>query len=799
MRDSDPRQVLSRLPDDEFFDREAELEQLRGLATARRAPAASREAENSPGELQRLRATPRVRRAANALVLGAPRVGKTELLRKNFDRLFNDSSEVAPVYYAFRAYSMEADRFARDYLSQFLAQFIAFRRNEPKLIAEADEPLALLPRFALPEDYFWVRALVDAFARAAQSDDTALMVRSALSAPMVAASRTKVAPFVMLDNFHVLTDAGGRAEQGFTSSVERASLAGLRSEVLRALSTHDHLSRTLGGASPAGPVYALCGLRRALIELIPPDEEFFSRLEMIRIEPMAEEPLEQMIRSTASMFRIEISDSTTELMLQQLNRDLFYIRALLEATASRGSNLRTFMEFERVYTEDVLNGRICHYIGALLRDIAPESRARRAVLEALGLVIEANTAVPIEAVTERMSEYASDPDELLRRLHAREFLEISYGFVNPSSDPVLADYVRAKYRSEIAGARRPVAGEELLSEKLKHSYRLMMSRYNRSIESQLVETLSSFDFQNVPASLLDHPAFDNRYRGMSRVQVRRSLEDEQEKIRLPQIVMVTNLGTGEQPGISWRLFAGSGFEGGIYSEANEVLWLIALINSKEPLDLETLSRLDQRLETGARAARNNQHARIIRWYISKEGFSAATVERLSAIRAYCSTYSQLDLLYDHILKLAESFAFRQPLSEFELVIPIEADAELIAARTVEQIARAADFDQEAINQIKTALIEACLNAAEHSDSPDRKIYQRFAIQDDRITITVSNKGKTFGSANGDGFAAAGAPSPVALRGRGLHIIRRLMDEVRFERADDGTSLVMTKFFKRPQE
>ncbi|HKY05226.1 MAG TPA: hypothetical protein VJQ56_10070, partial [Blastocatellia bacterium] len=74
---------------------------------------------------------------------------------------------------------------------------------------------------------------------------------------------------------------------------------------------------------------------------------------------------------------------------------------MLNALAWRGRGLRTFMEFERLYTEEVLDGRISHYLGALLRDVAPESRSRRAVLEALGLVIEASAAVPIEAVMER--------------------------------------------------------------------------------------------------------------------------------------------------------------------------------------------------------------------------------------------------------------------------------------------------------------------------------------------------------------------------------------------------------------
>jgi serine/threonine-protein kinase RsbW len=439
-----------------------------------------------------------------------------------------------------------------------------------------------------------------------------------------------------------------------------------------------------------------------------------------------------------------------------------------------------------------MSGRICHYLNAVLRDVAEESRGRRAALEALELAVEADDAVPIEAVIERMSEFSADARTVLNRLHARELLEISYGFVTPSSDSVLADYVRSVYRHEIAGARRPVAGETLLGEKLKHSYRLMMSRYNRAIEAQLVGALSRFDFQSIPASLLDQSAFDARYRGASRLHTRRALEEEQERTRLPQIVYVNNVGAGEQAGMTWRLFTACGFDGGIYSDANEVMWLIALINSKEPVDVETLDRLDHRLESAARAAESRLPA--LRWYISKEGFTAGASEKLASCAAHRSTFLQLDLLHDHLMKLAAEETERKPASEFELVIPVEDEAELIAARTVEQIARSADFDQEAINQIKTSLIEACINAAEHADSPDRRIYQRFLVEEDRLTITVSNKGDVTGWMDrGD---EASAPAGRGMRGRGIQIIRALMDEVRFERSDDGTVLVMTKYAKR---
>ncbi|GEM_PF-219207 len=754
MSDIDPRQVLSRLPDDEFFDRIVELMRLYQLATAQvHRPAQSEE--------------PALRRASNALVSGPPRVGKTELLRKVFDRLFNEGSEVVPIYYSFREPCRRAERFARDYLSQTLAQFIAFRRDDPRLISLMDEPLDVIARQAAPEDYLWVRGLIDSFTRALESNDAALMTRCALSSPSVASARAQILPFVMIDNFHLLGENNDCARQVHT-------------EFIRALAARDSTGQSA--------TYLLCGLRRPTIELIPADEELFDRLEMIRIAPMAQEHIEQMIEKTAARLRIETSDSTIELMIQQLNHDLFYIRALLDSAASQRTRLKTFMEFERVYTAEVTEGRICHYLGAVLRDVAPDSRSRRAALEALELAVEARDAVPIEAVIERMSEFSVDAEPVLQRLHARELLEISYGFVNASPDPVLADYVRSVYRHEIAGARRPVAGESLLGEKLKHSYRLMMSRYNRAIEAQMVEVLSRFDFQSAPASLFDQTIFDARYRGSSRVQTRRALDEEQERVRLPQIVFVNNTASSEQSG--WRLFTATGFDGGIYSDANEVMWLIALINSKEPVDVESLARIDQRLESSAR-----EHTQLpaVRWYISKEGFTEGASERLRVMRAHRSNYAQLDLLHDYLVKLAEEEVERRPASEFELVIPIEDEAELIAARTVEQIARGADFDQEAINQIKTSLIEACINAAEHSDSPDRRIYQRFTLEDDRLTISVSNKGNVAGWMNGNAPAASAVRGG---RGRGLQIIRALMDEVGFERTDDGTVLIMTKFLKR---
>ena len=110
-----------------------------------------------------------------------------------------------------------------------------------------------------------------------------------------------------------------------------------------------------------------------------------------------------------------------------------------------------------------------------------------------------------------------------------------------------------------------------------------------------------------------------------------------------------------------------------------------------------------------------------------------------------------------------------------------------AAHTLDEIAKKHGIKSHAVNQIKTALVEACINASEHSHSPDGRIHQKFVVGEDHITITVSNRGVR--------LADAKPPAEDSLRrGWGLELIKKLMDEVHVMQTDDGTRLSMTKRF-----
>jgi serine/threonine-protein kinase RsbW len=175
------------------------------------------------------------------------------------------------------------------------------------------------------------------------------------------------------------------------------------------------------------------------------------------------------------------------------------------------------------------------------------------------------------------------------------------------------------------------------------------------------------------------------------------------------------------------------------------------------------------------------------WLVAPEGFAPEAIEILRQRNAFGSSKKQIELLID-FLGAKESVGEKVKPNEYEIIVPMSEDAEMIAAQAVEEIARRHNFGSRAINQIKTALVEAYINASEHSLSPDRKIYQKFVVEDDKIIITISNRGLRL-----DDKTAKEITPEEGRRGWGLKLMKSLMDEVKFEQTDDGTRILMTKF------
>lgn len=110
----------------------------------------------------------------------------------------------------------------------------------------------------------------------------------------------------------------------------------------------------------------------------------------------------------------------------------------------------------------------------------------------------------------------------------------------------------------------------------------------------------------------------------------------------------------------------------------------------------------------------------------------------------------------------------------------------------DQLARDAGLDEDQRFHIAMAVREATINAVLHGNErdPSRPIEVSLENTGKNLVITVAD--------HGHGFDPDKIPDPLAeenlLRtsGRGIFLIRSLMDEVHFRRLDPGTELTMVK-------
>ncbi|MGH9947917.1 MAG: ATP-binding protein, partial [Pyrinomonadaceae bacterium] len=218
-------------------------------------------------------------------------------------------------------------------------------------------------------------------------------------------------------------------------------------------------------------------------------------------------------------------------------------------------------------------------------------------------------------------------------------------------------------------------------------------------------------------------------------------------------------------------------------QIEDVVWLAAEFDSKLEVPKELAEFWCDRLEAAALMCDLSNY-RI--WLVAPEGFSSEALEVIAKRNGVGSSRRQAEMLKGFLdAEIADPTEIDG--DEYEITIPMGGESELVAAHTLEDIARKHGFGSSDINQIKTAVVEACINASEHSHSPDGQIRISFNVASDRISVTVANRGVRLA----DQMPNDKAESETR-RGWGLKLIERLMDEVRLDQTDDGTSITMSK-------
>ena len=523
-------------------------------------------------------------------------------------------------------------------------------------------------------------------------------------------------------------------------------------------------------------------------------------LRKLHLDSLKESDARALVESLAQRHGVALSEETRDLAVQQLEASPYLITSIVEAAAAAGSSLSSFRDFQSLYVDELLGGRVGRRLNGVLAELAPSPPLRRNLLRVLHESASvAGGKSPVEVWMKRLGADVVEFERMMRLAHVHELASFHATFIETTPGPVWRDFLNVSYRLQVAVEPRALVVADTLVEMLKRAPRTMARHYRRESALNLRGLMSRFNFEEVPASLLHYDRFARMYRGVVREEVQSGLETETDSVRLPQIVHAASCASFHPPMLQFcdeeRCSVAHGLEASAYAEAEEVVWMAAEVESKLEAGRALTELWLDRLEQVAQAC---GFGRVRLWLVSREGFSAEAAELLNERDAFGSCREQLELLAARLNRAGASG--EASADEFAMELPMGEDTELIAAHTVEQIARRMEFQPEAINQIKTALVEACINAAEHSLSPERKIYNRFRVEDDRLVITVSSRGlpaPANSPENGSSPDRNGSDAGVkGRRGWGLKLIRTLMDDVEFERVDDGTRLRMTKYLRK---
>lgn len=682
------------------------------------------------------------------VLLEEPSSGASELLRRTYDELFFTQTEVIPFYFEIKPSDGNVRYLSQRFVREFLRQTVAFRRQTPYMIAAAPD-LDEIAELAMPSDGHWIDRLVEAFRGGNSVGNDRSFARDAFSAPLRAVGHGERC-FVIIDGLQNVADIenGERLLDDISDIFRRA-------------------------ATP----FVLCGHRRALFANTP-----FKAMRLDRLDPKETAKIVEVLAKNAG---VKLNDQTRDLIAVQTTSDLLSIRDILMTAAENGISLDGFEKVEQVYTDEIFGGRIARRLDAIYRRVVPKAGRRRAVIDILAETMRSTErSTPLSHWKKKLGLENSELRSILERLSSFEIVDVSSSSVDfDRSNIVFADHTIAGSNLALNEKPRGMLVGEALTSNIRRAPKLMARHYRKHSAIGLRELLEAFDGRSLSIAALDHGRFKALLQSADDEKALAVLTSDPDKIALPRIVFAAPASafyrklrelTDDE-----RAAVALGFDG----DGKEIAIIAAEIESKLEAEREKTEFWCDRLEM---VAHNSGFKNFRLWLVAPEGFDEDAMQALSERNAYGSSRRQVTLL-SRLLDAKVANSARPGSEEYEIVVPMGDDTEIISARAVEDIAKRHNFSAKAINQIKTALVEACINATEHSMSPDRRIHQKFVVDDEKLEITIANRGIRLTDHIPD------TPAEEKRRGWGLKLMRSLMDDVRVERTDDGTRLTLIKF------
>ncbi len=765
-------QFFPMLPESEFFDRDREVEYIvrMGLNTAHA-------------------------RTRSAILFGSRGIGKSEVLKRSYHRLFWEQDDIVPIYYNVSAECLFVSDFVRNYLAEFLRQYLAFKHKED--YGAFHHTLSLRRLVDLAKDFGenWLATLIPQCEESLAERDYLNALKSAILAPYYVAHHNDCRLYVIIDEFQRVKD--------LRTDIGPFHVLGLYQQVVQSRRC-PHL---------------FSGSSRKLIEGIVGGSTSLADLERLELQEFGHHDALQMFEQLCERFQVPYRKEFLVDFVEQIGGNPLYIRNIVHQAQKQQVALTSIRSCQTIYAEEVIAGHTHFYWTALLKNQIRDPLRRK---HALGLFHTVTVApqmkFSLDYLAHRLSRSTEEVREILGDLEQLGIVDFDFGQVAVAEDAIMRDCFLVLYETEVKGMQRDRVASDVIKRKLKDMARFQRRRERSGIEKKLEQILNSFDCQQIPQILFSYQDFSEQYGTSGSDITLGEIRKHPRTMTLPQVVgtskeivpldVTPSTETYHNPFV----FTSYAFKSGLYSSGNEVVWLVELLESASPV---TSVEVEDFQAKCLRLQKRFGRVGLVKWIVGKDTFSEESLELIQNYNMYASNLVQLGLIGE-CLSTAEKVPFRQyaaeaapeteapatearEVTEFKLTLPIVPDAELVAANAIEQIAKNADFDEQAIGQMKMAIIEACINAIEYSPNKEKKIRLHFITKPDRVEVWVENEGPPLELGPVGEPAIAQKVIDPNKRGWGIKLIQSLMDDVEFDMLEHGTRLRMVKLKHPPEQ
>ncbi|MBI5418766.1 MAG: ATP-binding protein [Deltaproteobacteria bacterium] len=708
---------------------------------------------------------------ASVMIYGPPNIGKTSLLLKLKHELQSLPEAASPprpfpFYFSFSKILSHPLALSQHFLQEFLWQVLVFLGESPPAAFDAEAMCESLGTYGLT-DY---RECLDAHRRHSEGGDGLSALVNAFSFPFTFGGGIFY-PVFLFDDFQ------------YTCKLQNIPDGAILS-ILRPYIKSGHYPMVISGSSPG---HVTSSLKR---------EGLFGSFHLMEIDGLSPAASERLWAFLFERRKVRMPGHIQARASARLGHVPIYQRMFAEEISFRNAQIADEVGFENLFALSVTEGQLNRYWREFFENAFPDRIQRARAIKFLKRVM--CDQFPLDTFEGALSLLGTSTEEggkILSSLEFKGLMKSDFEHLRFIGDPVLADFLFWGFERGVLGKSSSQVAAALVQSKLSRAAPAPEVGDRERWVAVIKELMRRWDRREVPTLLFRFGGFREKFEGKGLLEVVIGMEKEQQKLRLPKISSVS---TGYRtrrggPRFDFDLVA-YGFLDADFSEENLVIWAVD-VTTEKTLGVTAVEHFENRcrllgLEKGLRPEQ------LRKWILFEGSVDPAAVDRVAQHDIYLTHRSQMRLflnLFDmeeiafgpEAQKTVEVPQGSEPL-EFELVLPMKADTEVVAARVAEEIAAYASLDKDTVDRIKMALIEACINAFEHSGAESGKVRLRYILSPEKIELYVQDEGK--------GFRGGGpAEEPKRNRGWGLKLIRELVDDVEIMTGERGTIVRMVKF------